>query len=100
MKYAKAKFRKRHELDQLKRIQREPRYLKQRNQMQSAAWKNYFFSQVETNDIINEIKRMEGHIDHMIRPVSRDYLEKLKGEKLKLQGELAKRPVPPPPVMN
>ena len=41
--------------------------------MQSAAWQNYFFSQAETNDILNEINRMNGHINNMIRPVQEAY---------------------------
>ena len=75
MKYAAPKFRKRHEVDRLTRIHKEPRYLKQKERIVSTAWKNYFFSQVETNDITNEIKRMESHIDHMIQPVSEEYLK-------------------------
>ena len=76
MLYAPPKFRKRHEADRLKRIYNEPRYLKQKERMQSTAWKNYFFSQVETNDIKNEFARMEGHIQKMIRPVQHDFFGK------------------------
>ena len=57
---------------------------------------NYFFSQVETNDIDNEIKRMEGHIDHMIRPVYQEYLESQKKILADKRKELFQRPVPPP----
>ena len=96
MKYAAPKFRKRHEVDRLTRIYKEPRYLKQKERMVSTAWKNYFYSQVETNDIANEIKRMQSHIDHMIRPVAQEYLE---AEKAKLESkrkELFDRPARPP----
>jgi len=37
--YAAPKFRKRHELDMFRRIVNEPRYLKQKSQMESTAWK-------------------------------------------------------------
>ena len=96
MKYAAPKFRKRHEADRLTRIFKEPRHLKQKELMVNTAWKNYFYSQVETNDISNEIKRMEGHIDHMIGPVREDYL---KAEKAKMEDkkkELFTRPAAPP----
>ena len=96
MKYAAPKFRKRHDIDRLTRIHKEPRYLKQKERMVSTAWKNYFYSQVETNDIANEIKRMQSHIDHMIRPVGQEYLE---AEKAKLESkrkELFDRPARPP----
>ena len=96
MKYAAPKFRKRHEIDRLTRIHKEPRFLKQKERMQSTAWKNYFFSQVETNDISNEIKRMEGHIDHMIRPVAEEYLKAQKKKLSDKRKELFRRPVPPP----
>ena len=96
MLYAAPKFRKRHEADRLKRIYNEPRYLKQKERMQSTAWKNYFFSQVETNDIKNEIARMESHIDHMIRPVRGDFLENMKARKAGKEKELFSRPIPPP----
>ena len=96
MKYAAPKFRKRHEIDRLTRIFKEPRHLKQKERMQSTAWKNYFYSQVETNDISNEIKRMEGHIDHMIRPVQNEYLQAQKDKLADKRKELGQRPVPPP----
>ncbi len=97
MKYAKAKFKKRHEIEQLQRIYKEPRFIKQRSQMHSAAWKQYFFSQAETNNIANEIKRMEGHIGDMIRPLRGDQLRRMKDARDKLESELHKRPIPPPP---
>ncbi len=97
MKYAKANFKKRHELEQLQRIYKEPRYLKQRSQMHSAAWKNYFFSQAESNNIANEINRMQGHIDNLIRPLRGNQLRRMKAAKDKLEGELKSRPIPPPP---
>ena len=96
MKYAAPKFRKRHEIDRLTRIHKEPRYLKQKERIVSTAWKICFFSQVETNDITNEIKRMESHIKHMIQPVAQEYLE---AEKTKLENkkkELFARPGVPP----
>ena len=43
MKYAAPIFRKRHEVDRLTRIHKEPRYLKQKERIVSTAWKNYFF---------------------------------------------------------
>ena len=96
MKYAAPKFRKRHEIDRLTRIHKEPRYLKQKERIISTAWKNYFFSQVETNDITNEIKRMESHIDHMIQPVSEEYLKAEKKKLEKKRKELFERPGVPP----
>ena len=78
MKYAAAKFRKRHEIERLLRIHKEPRYLKQKQLMTSTAWKNYFYGKQETNDLVNEINRMEGIIGDMVRPVRDDYLDQLK----------------------
>ena len=92
MKYAAPKFRKRHEADRLTRIHKEPRYLKQRERLMSTAWKNYFFSQQETNDIQNEINRMNGHIENMIRPVREQYLT---DKRDRLMSELSQRPGPP-----
>ena len=45
LQYARPKFRKRHEIDRMKRIAQEPRYLKQKSQKESTAWKNYFWGQ-------------------------------------------------------
>ena len=93
MKYAAPKFRKRHEHDRLSRIYQEPRHFKQKQRMQSAAWQNYFFSQVETNDILNEINRMNGHIGNMIRPVQDAYFTQKRDDMMK---EFDRRPRPPP----
>ena len=81
----------------MKRIAQEPRYLKQKSQKESTAWKNYFFGQHEANDIMNEINRMEGIIGDMIRPVRGDYLTKLQGRKAALESDLRKTSLPPPP---
>ena len=97
MKYAAPKFRKRHESDRLSRIHREPRYLKHREQMQNTARKNYFMSQVETNDIMNEINRMEGHIERMIKPVQHHFLAGMQAQRDAKKEGLRQRPFPPPP---
>ena len=99
LQYAKPKFKKRHEIDTLKRINNEPRWLKQKARVESSAWKNYFYGKQETNDIMNEINRMEGIIGDMVRPVRGDYLEQLKARKKGLQKELLTANKPPPPRM-
>ena len=50
-------------------------------------------SQVETNDILNEINRMNGHIGNMIRPVRDAYFTQKRDDMMK---ELDRRPRPPP----
>ena len=75
LQYARPTFKKRHELDVLRRIHKEPRWLKQKAKVESTAWKNYFYGKHETNDILNEVRRMEGIIGDMVRPVRGDYLE-------------------------
>jgi len=64
-----------------------------KQKMQSAAWQNYFFSQVETNDILNEINRMNGHIENMIRPVQDAYFIQNRDD---LKKGFGQRPRPPP----
>ena len=99
LQYARPKFKKRHELDTLKRIHNEPRWLKQEARVESTAWENYFYGKQETNDIMNEISRMEGIIGDMVRPVRGDYLEQLKARKKGLQKDLLAANKPPPPRM-
>ncbi len=70
----------------------------QEAKVESAAWKNYFYGKQETNDIMNEISRMEGIIGDMVRPVRGDYLEKLKARK-DLKKDLFDANKPPPPRM-
>ena len=103
MKYAKPAFRKRHEIDKMRRMAAEqPRWMKGREKMQSTAWKNHFYRQQETNDIRNEINRMQGMVDHMILPVGNLYLQSLGQEhrmKEALEAkrkELRERDRPPP----
>ena len=96
LQYARPAFKKRHEQDVLRRIHKEPRWLKQKAKVESTAWKNYFYGKHETNDILNEIKRMEGIIGDMVRPVSADYLTKLQGRKQAMEKEHWSRNVPPP----
>jgi len=96
LQYARPVFKKRHEIDVLKRINNEPRWLKQKAKVQSTAWKNYFFGKQETNDIQNEINRMNGIIGDMIRPVQGDYLTKLKERKKAKEEEYQKLVRPPP----
>ena len=81
LQYARPRFRKRHEIDTLTRIHNEPRWLKQKARVESSAWKNYFYGKQETNDMMNEINRMEGIIGDMVRPVRDDYLVQLKARK-------------------
>ena len=57
---------------------------------------NYFYGKHETNDILNEINRMNGIIGDMIRPVGGDYLVKLKERKQAMEKEHMSRNVPPP----
>ena len=96
LQYARPTFKKRHEVDVLRRIHKEPRWLKQKAKVESTAWKNYFYGKHETNDIMNEINRMEGIIGDMVRPVSGDYLERMKGRKQAMAKEHWSRNVPPP----
>ena len=97
--HVEPKFKKRHEIDQLKRIAKQPRWQKQKAQVESTAWKNYFYGKHETNNIMNEINRMEGIIGDMIRPVRADYLTKLQGRKKDLEKDLFRANKPPPPRM-
>ena len=83
--HVEPRFKKRHEIDRLERISNEPRWLKQKARVESTAWKNYFYGKHETNDVMNEINRMEGIIGDMIRPVRGDYLTKLQGRKRNLK---------------
>ena len=102
LQYARPKFRKRHEIDKLTRIHNEPRWLKQKAKVESTAWKNYFYGKQESNDILNEIKRMEGIIGDMVRPVGEDYLKKLKTRQTGLEKDLHRANIsnmPPPPRM-
>ena len=99
LQYARPKFKKRHEIDTLKRIHNEPRWLKQKARVESSAWKNYFYGKQGTNDIMKEINRMEGIIGDMVRPVRGDYLEQLKARQKGLQKELLTANKPPPPRM-
>ena len=64
--------------------------------VESTAWKNYFFRKHETNNIMNEINRMEGIIGDMIRPVRGDYLEKIKARKAILEDDMRASNLPPP----
>ena len=96
LQHAKPTFKKRHEHDVLRRIHKEPRWLKQKAKVESTAWKNYFYGKHETNDILNEVKRMEGIIGDMVRPVRGDYLTKLQGRKQAMDKEYWERHRPPP----
>ena len=60
---------------------------------------NYFYGKQETNDIMNEINRMEGIIGDMVRPVRDDYLVQLKSRKKALEKDLLSVNKPPPPRM-
>ena len=81
LQYARPQFKKRHQLDTLTRIHNEPRWLKQKARVESTARKNYFYGKQETNDMMNEINRMEGIIGDMVRPVGGHYLEELNARK-------------------
>ena len=59
----------------------------------------FLASKHETNDIMNEIKRMEGIIGDMVRPVRGDYLTKLQARKSTLESDLMRTNLPPPPRM-
>ena len=96
LQYARPVFKKRRELDVLKRIHAEPRYFQQKSKVESTAWKNYFYKKHETNNIMNEINRMEGIIGDMIRPVQGDYLEQMKHRKTKLEKDMHASNMPPP----
>ena len=108
MKYAKPAFKKRHEIDKMRRmVAEQPRWMKGREKMQSTAWKNHFYRQQETNDIRNEINRMQGMVDHMILPVGNLYfrMERLAQEhKMKESLEAKRKELrdfeQPPPFMT
>ena len=99
LQYVKPQFKKRHELDKLRRIIQEPRYLRQKSQVESTAWKNYFFGRHETNNILNEINRSDGIMGDVVRPVRDDYLRKLQRRKADLEIEFRRSNLPPPPRM-
>ena len=54
---------------------------------------------IKTNNILNEINRIDGIMGDVVRPVRDDYLHKLQRRKADLESEFRKGNLPPPPRM-